>query len=293
MIEHEELVNKCLEGIIAVLEYKNNKGKIISSLWFSQILQTHMKIYREKKQKNQLHTYKHVQQIVNIIGNLLGSDAEINNSSEYSGYGMRFHSYTDLIDKCGYFEVIYDVIIDYSNQQTFTEENTLAISSLWALSNAAFDSKAIVKKIMSSELDIIQKVLFILSRPRLHTFILYEALYLILYCISDDEPQIIIKLINMRAIEAIIDLLDFTYNDMILKLLCAFLKSGDDLINSRLQDLNIVSFKFEELGLIDKLENKLQIVNNPEDASEIRKMIEILKLIQDKQNYTAKMDITK
>lgn len=277
MIEYDGLVDKCLSGIVSILNYKGS-NRFTIKLWDSGIIQKHMISYRNHKELNQLDKLNTVFNLVCIFGNIIISEDFI---------------YSDLLDKCGFLELICDVIIYYYSNHQFINENPLMIKALWVISNVALDNKGIVIKFLNEDYGIFYKIFSILKRPGLNVRTIYEIMQVIEALLMHEEPQITLKLMKLGLVEILVDTMENCSLGIILKLIHIMIKRGEEMEGSGFTDSNIVLMKIHEIGLKSKLELLLLSTNNQKVMQEIKSLIEILIISEQLFSYSTAMDISK
>lgn len=270
--EHERLVEMCLVGISSVLEYKDIKN-LITMIWESGIVQAHITLYKSKKQNKAIQEYKYKTQMLYIIGNMTCTEI----------------TYTDLLDKSGCLDIVYDTITDYFDE---IDVNTTRFkSALWILSNIAIDSSDIISRLINTEKGVYYQVLSIMNRESLSPDLMTNCLNFISNSICYDNPQIYLRLVDIKAIEIISSIMsDYNLQDCI-NIFFMLIKCGEDLINAKFYNHNIMLFNFISVGLTEILEKLIIRATKEETIFMTRKLIHQLKEFEEIMSYGSSMDI--
>lgn len=276
LFEHERLVETCLKGIASALEYRDIK-QIINQVWSSQIIQSHLELYKTKKESNRLQEYKHISEILNIIGNMTCTNI----------------SYTNILDKAGCLDIVYDVITRFYQRVEEPGNLKQLKVAIWIVSNIALDNPHIVKRLINEENGIIFQILSIVNREDLPQDLMYYFYCFISNSISDNEPQTALKLINLNVIEIIVNLISIQNLEESLESLFLLIKCGEDLINSKIHNHNIALVKYMDLGLMDILEELILRVTKQQLIGQARKMISQISYFSEQMHVGSSMDIIK
>lgn len=274
LIEHESLADVCLKGIQLVLGYKD-VNQIASKVWTSGVIQSHVRVYKTKKELNLLHEYKHLNDMLCIISKIVTSDK----------------TFIDMLDKSGCLDIAYDVVTRVYEGVDQEPNLKLLNIALCCLSNIAYDNKYIIKRLINEENGIFFQLFSIITRQIMPQDTIIYFLGLISNCISDDEPQITLSLINLQTIEIISSIMSENNLEECLEPLFSFIKCGEDLINCKIFNHNIALIKYVDLGLTTILEELVLKVSKQQLVFHAKKLISEINKFVDQMSYGNSMDI--